>query len=125
MFQNCVNLKTLYFANLTTESLGTMYRMFYNCQKLEYLNLYSLTESGQSVFQMFDSSSNTFTLCVKEKEDIPNIFQVINGTLIQRDCSENCYGVENKRLHIPSKKLCCSKYVYGEKCLDKCNKNKA
>ena len=119
MFQDCKSLKSLYFSHLTTESLGTMYRMFYNCQNLEYLNLYSLTETGQSIFEMFNKSSLSFELCIKEEEYIPNIFQVINGTSIKRDCSENCYS-NGKRKYIENKKSCCSKLIYKDTCYDKC-----
>ena len=120
MFQNCISLKSLYFKYLTTESLGTMYRMFYNCKDLVYLNLYSLTESGQSIVQMFDDSSYTFKLCIKEEENIPNIFQILNETSFERDCSDFCYGTNNQRIYIQSKKICCAKYVYKEECLDRC-----
>ena len=122
MFNNCISLKSLYFRYLTTESLGTMYRMFYNCKNLTYLDLYSLTESGQSIVQMFEKSSKSFKLCIKDNKYIPNIFNEILKTSFQRDCSRDCY-INNEVVHyIPSKKLCCAKYVYNNECYDICPK---
>ena len=119
MFRNCISLTKIYFRNINTTSLGTMHQMFYNCQKLEYLDLYSITEKGQSYAEMFSNTSHNFTFCIKENEDIPNIFELllnINHTV--RDCSENCYDIE--RMNIPENKLCCSEFRYKDKCYNEC-----
>ena len=34
MFRDCTKLETLYFNSITSESLGTMQQMFYNCYSL-------------------------------------------------------------------------------------------
>ena len=119
MFKDCINLKSVYFPNIITTSVGTMHQMFYNCQKLQYLNLYSLIDRGQSIIDMFKNASNDFQICVKEHENIPNIFDTIyNLANTKRDCSNNCYNVE--RVEIIEKKYCCPKYKYLDKCYDKC-----
>ncbi len=81
MFQNCKNLKQLNISNLTSDSLSTMYRMFYNCENLKYLNIFSFIESGQSIVEIFKGTSNRFTLCIKDKRNIPNIFNLIKKKL--------------------------------------------
>ena len=121
MFYNCINIKSINFKNINSESLGTMYQMFYNCSSLEYLNIYSLIEDVQSIHEMFEGVSDNFTFCIKENENIPNIFQLIknmNATI--RDCSEQCYGDNNKRIEIPDKKLCCRNYEHNGNCVDNC-----
>ena len=121
MFENCINLKSLLFSTISTNSLSTMHRMFYNCQNLKYLNLFSLVETGQSIKEMFNGISNKFVLCIKEKENIPNIFELlIKEKIIERDCSDNCYGYNNGRISGNSKKFCCPKYGYNDKCYDEC-----
>ena len=119
MFKDCINLTLLIFSSLTTESLGTMYRMFYNCQNLTYLNLYSLTETSQSISEMFNESSNSFKLCIKDAENIPNIYQDIYEK-IERDCSNDCYNDDIIRKHTENKKSCCSKLIYNDSCYDEC-----
>ena len=43
--------------------------------------------------------------------------------LIQkRDCSENCYGLGNRRPIIPQQKICCPMFEYNGTCCDKCPK---
>ena len=119
MFKDCTSLTSINFKNINTDSLGTMHQMFYNCEKLEYLNLYSITEKGQSYLEMFTGTSNNFQFCIKENENIPNIFQVLlNITNSTRDCTKNCYGV--KRIDIPEKKLCCPFFRYKDKCYNNC-----
>jgi surface protein len=114
MFKDCTSLISLEFKYLTTESLGTMYQMFYNCQNLKYLNLYSLTESGQSLQEMFDGSSYSFELCIYDERNIPNIFKELLKSEIKRNCSDACYNDGINRINIPSKKLCCTKYAYND-----------
>ena len=121
MFRNCISLKSLYFNYITSESLGTMQQMFYNCKSLEYLNIYSLTEKLQSISEIFEKVSNNFTLCIKENENIPNIFkEFYKRSDIKRDCSEDCYGFGNKRPEIIEKKICCPKFEFNGNCIDKC-----
>ena len=121
MFYNCINLEKIYMPNFTTESLSTMYKMFYGCKKLNYINIFSLTESGQSFVKIFEGASKTFKFCVKEKDNIPNIFSALSKeNTITRDCSENCYGENNGRLYVSSKKYCCPKYKYNDNCYNKC-----
>ena len=122
MFKNCESLQSLYFNNINSTTLGSMQQMFYNCRSLEYLNIYSLTEKFQSLSEMFEGASNNFIVCVKEHENIPNIFEEIlkrSGT--QRDCSEDCYGIGNKRPHIIEKKICCPMFEFNGICYDKCS----
>ena len=121
MFKNCVSLKILNFKNIDTNSLGTMHQMFYNCSSLEYLNLYSIEEKGQSVLEMFTGASNYFTFCIKENENIPNIFKALlslEDTV--RDCTDDCYGHGKERVSISFKKLCCPSVTYDYNCYDKC-----
>ena len=123
MFRNCKNLQSLYFDNINSTSLGTMQQMFYNCKNLEYLNIFSLTENFQSITEMFEGASDNFTFCIKEHEDIPNIFEELykrSGT--KRDCSENCYGNRNQRPIVIEKKICCPMFEYNGTCYDKCPK---
>ena len=123
MFRGCIRLESLYFNNINSTSLGTMQQMFYNCRSLKYLNIYSLTENLQTISELFDEASTDFTLCVKDEENIPNIFEEIyrmSGTT--RDCSENCYGIGQERPNITEKKICCPMYVYNNTCVNKCPK---
>ena len=121
MFRNCVGLKTLYFNKINTNSVGTMHQMFYNCSSLEYLNLYSIEERGQSLLEMFTEVSDNFTFCIKENENIPNIFEaLLNIKDSVRDCTEVCYGDGNKRVNISSKKLCCPFVTFENNCYDNC-----
>ena len=119
MFKDCTNLTSLNFKTINTKSVGTFHQMFYNCQNLEYLNIYSMTENGQSYAEMFSYTSNNFTFCIKEKENIPNIFELLfNKTNTIRDCSNNCY--DNTRVNISLKKLCCPYFRYEDNCYNKC-----
>ena len=86
MFQNCENLKQLNMPQISSNSLSSMYRMFFNCLSLEYLNIFSLIEDVQSITEMFEGTSDNFELCIKDKENIPNIFDSIFDK-IKRDCS--------------------------------------
>ena len=119
MFRDCIKLTSLNFKNIKTNSLGTMHQMFYNCNKLKYLNLYSIKEVGQSYEEMFTKASTNFVFCIKENEDIPNIFELLlNISDTKRDCSAVCYSA--KRLDIPEKKLCCPFVRYKDSCYDNC-----
>ena len=121
MFKNCKNLKSLYFNNINSYSLGSMQQMFYNCENLEYLNLFSLTENAQSISEMFEGTSDNFIFCIEENENIPNIFEEIlkrSGT--KRDCSDDCYGIGNKRPYVIEKKICCPVFEYNGNCYNKC-----
>ena len=119
MFQNCENLKHLNMSQLYSDSLSSMYRMFYNCNSLVYLNIFSLIEDVQSITEMFDGTSDNFELCIKDKENIPNIFDSIFDK-IKRDCSSNCYGVGNERIKSTNEKRCCPKYEYNNECYNNC-----
>ena len=119
MFKNCINLNSLDFRHITSTSCGTMHQMFYNCKALKYLNLYNITERGQSIAEMFDGASKNFRFCIKENENIPNIFEIIkNFTGTVRICSVECY--ETERVNISEKKLCCPSVRYLDNCYDKC-----
>ena len=86
-----------------------MHRMFYNCKNLKYLNIFSLVEDVQSITEMFERTSDNFGICIKDKENIPNIFVSIFDK-IKRDCSSNCYGRGNERIKINNEKRSCPKY---------------
>ena len=121
MFSGCTSLEELYFKYISSESLGTMHQMFYNCESLKYLNIFSLTEKVQSIYEMFEGTSENFTLCIKENEDIPNIFnEILKKENIKRDCSKDCYGEGYQRISIPEIKLCCPNVEYNGSCYDKC-----
>ena len=78
-----------------------------------------MVEKGQSIAEMFEDASNNFTFCVKENENIPNIFQVLlNMDYTVRDCSDQCY--DNQRVNISEKKLCCPFVRYKDNCYNKC-----
>ena len=119
MFNNCENLRELNMSQLTTDSLGSMYRMFYNCHNLIYLNLFNLVEDVQSITEMFEKVSNDFIICIKDKNNIPNIYNLIVNK-ISRDCSKDCYGEERKSTQ--NKKSCCAldEYEYEGECYIKC-----
>jgi surface protein len=114
MFKDCENLKYVSMSQISSNSLSTMYRMFYNCSSLEYLNIFTLTEDFQSITEMFNGTPNNFTVCIKEKETIPNIFNLIYDK-INRDCSENCYGKGKGKINFENEKRCCS-YIYNGSC---------
>ena len=120
MFRDCRSLEILNFQNISSESLGTMYQMFYNCQKLRYLNIYSLIEDVQSIFEMFEGASNNFTFCVKENENIPNIFEILKQRDTIRDCSIACYGNESERISVIRERLCCPSFEFNGSCYDQC-----
>ena len=123
MFYNCKSLKSLNFNNITSKSLGTMHHMFYNCSSLQYLNLFSLTEKDQSIEEMFKGASTNFQFCIKENEDMPNIFKELfemQGT--KRVCNNNCYPNDNNRVSIETKKLCCKDVEYEGSCYENCPK---
>ena len=121
MFQNCENLQQLNFSQLTSDSLSSMYRMFYNCKSLEYLNIFYLIDDAQSIIEMFEGTPINFTICIKDEENIPNIFNSIYDKII-RDCNSNCYGIGNERNSTQNNKSCCSLYEYNNKCYNKCPK---
>ena len=119
MFKNCISLTSLNFKNIDNKLVGTMYQMFYNCQNLEYINLYYMTEIGQSFEDIFTNTSNNFTFCIKEEHNIPNIFKILLSiNEAKRDCSNNCY--EQERVNITNKKLCCPFVRYKDNCYKKC-----
>ena len=120
MFRNCISLQSLNFSNINTNSIGIMHQMFYNCSSLEYLDIFSIKERGQSITEMFTGASNSFTFCVKENENIPNIFKLLKVPGTIRDCSERCYGEGNEREIVTSKKLCCPFFRYGDDCYENC-----
>jgi hypothetical protein len=68
---------------------------------------------------MFKGSSNNFTICIKDIENIPNIFNLIYNK-INRDCSDNCYGEGKSRISTVDKKRCCPFYVFNNNCFNKC-----
>ena len=122
MFKDCSRLESLYFSTISTDSLATMQKMFYNCRNLKYLNFFSLIETGQSIFEMFEGASDNFKFCIQDKENIPNIFDFLIKTKnnTERDCTDICYGLDNERIPVSSKKLCCPKYEYKGNCYDEC-----
>ena len=119
MFQNCENLKYISISQITSDSLISMYRMFYNCKSLEYLNIFNLIEDIQSITEMFEGTPNNFIICIKDKENIPNIYKLIYDK-IKRDCSNNCYGFGNERISVQNNKSCCSLFEYNDECYNKC-----
>ena len=120
MFYNCFNLTSLNFSSIVSDSLANMHQMFYNCRSLEYLNLYSLTEKDQAITEIFEGASNSFKFCIKEKENIPNLFQeIFNMSGTSRECEISCYGVKN-RAAIPEQHLCCPYKKHNDTCYDKC-----
>ena len=122
MFYNCSKLTSLDFGTISANSLSTMHQMFYNCISLQYLNISGLTEKEQSIKEMFKGASTNFTFCIKENEDIPNIFQeLFSMSETSRDCDITCYW-DKSRIAIPSKKLCCKNVEYNGFCYDKCPK---
>ena len=95
--------------------------MFYNCKKLTYLDIYSLNENDQSIFQMFEGASDNFKFCLQDDSKIPKIFKLITslpGT--SRDCSASCYGQNKERVSILGQKLCCANFEYNGRCCDVC-----
>ena len=119
MFKDCTSLTSLNFKNIDSSSVGTMHQMFYNCKNLEYLNLYNIEEHKITISEMFTNVANNFTFCIKEEENIPNIFEILfNLKETKRDCSEKCYGIE--RANITDKKLCCPFVRYKDHCYKKC-----
>ena len=96
-----------------------MYQMFYNCKSLKYLDLFSLFEKAQSIFEMFKEASTNFEFCINDDKKIPNIFQTfLDMKDTKRNCNSNCYG--SNRIYIQEKKLCCPKKEYNGSCYDQC-----
>ena len=121
MFLGCKSLQSLYFNNIVSDALGTIDQMFCNCSSLKYLNIYSLTEKAQSISEMFERTSNDFVFCIKEYENIPNIFkELYKKSYTRPDCSNACYGNEKNRPYNSYKKICCPKFLYEDTCYDKC-----
>ena len=122
MFKDCINLKSIYFNKITSESLGTMHRMFYNCSSLIYLNIFSLSEDIQSLTEILEGTPDNIQLCIKNEKNIPIIFDIIyNKTSATRDCSYNCYhDINNNRSYAEKTKQCCPKRLYDGLCYDKC-----
>ena len=119
MFKDCTKLETLNFKYISSESLGTMYQMFYNCNKLTSLNIFSLTEKAQTITELFEGISSNLMICIKDHENIPNIFkEMLKRTNIFRDCSSNCYG--DKKAIIREKKICCPNFAFNDNCYEKC-----
>ena len=78
-----------------------------------------MIEKEQSYTDIFTNMPNNFTFCIKENENIPNIFKILlakNNTI--RDCSNNCYNIT--RVNITEKKLCCPFVKYKDNCYNKC-----
>ena len=69
---------------------------------------------------MFEGSSYNFTFCLKEDENIPNIFEELKKGDTNRDCSSSCYGEGINRISVPNKKLCCPFFEYNDTCYEKC-----
>jgi surface protein len=113
MFQDCESLKYLSMSQLISDSLGTMYRMFYGCRSLEYLNLFPLIENVESINEMFSGTSDNFIICINDKANIPNIFEIIKNKNITRDCSDNCYGPGKGRYSTIDPIRCCPLYYNG------------
>ena len=125
MFQNCEKLEQLNMSQLTSDSMSSMYRMFFNCKSLKYLNIFNLKEDFQSITEMFNETSDNFIICIKEEENIPNIYELISDK-ITRDCSSDCYGIENERNSTQNKKSCCASYEFNNTCYNNCpSKTKA
>ena len=122
MFKDCTSLEELNFSTIDASSMGTMHQMFYNCNNLTYLNLYNLSERGQSIIEMFNNVNSSFVFCIKENENIPTIFDVLVNDLpyTVRDCSDKCYGESNERLEVTEKKYCCAHFIYDGNCYDIC-----
>ena len=97
-----------------------MEKMFYNCQSLQYLNLFNIHEKGVHLINdMFTGTSGNFTFCISEKEYIPTIFTLLLNLLnTERDCSSKCYGVI--RYYISEVKACCAKLRYAGNCYKEC-----
>ena len=119
MFKNCIKLETINFKFISSQSLGTTNQMFYNCQNLKYLNIYNLAENFFTIEEMFEGVSKYFSYCIKNHEEIPNIFRLIyNMDNTTMDCSEKCHGYNKFR--IQERKICCLKYEYNGTCYNKC-----
>ena len=121
MFENCENLKILNLSQLTSDKFSSMYRMFYNCKNLEYLNIFNLIEDELTITEMFEKTNNHITICIKEKENIPNIYYLIYDNII-RDCNNTCYGLSDKRIPTQNNKGCCTldEYEYNNECYENC-----
>ena len=121
MFENCENLKILNLSQLTSDKFSSMYRMFYNCKNLEYLNIFNLIEDELTITEMFEKTNNHITICIKEKENIPNIYNLIYDNII-RDCNSTCYGLSDKRIPTQNNKGCCTldEYEYNNECYENC-----
>ena len=122
MFQNCKLLKSLHLSVFYTKNVEIMWDMFNGCESLSTLDLKTFdTSKVIDMESMFEGASNNFTLCIKENENIPNIFnEILILENIERDCSDVCYGPGKKRAYIQEKKLCCPVVEYNGSCYDKC-----
>ena len=122
MFYNCSSLEILNFRNINADSLSTMYKMFYNCKKLNYLNIFSLIETSISIYEMFEGINNNIILCIKQKENIPDIFDLMVNKIdnITLDCSDKCYKDGIKRMYDKEENKCYIIYEYENNYYKKC-----
>ena len=119
MFKNCYQLKSIYLNEATSESLGTMHQMFYNCNNLIYLNIFKMVEDVQSIAEILHGTPSNLQLCVNDEKNIPKIFDIIFlRQFSTRDCTTNCYDIE--RAYASITKQCCAVALYNGRCYNKC-----
>ena len=124
MFKDCINLEILEFKNIKINSNCTFYFFFEGCNKLRYLNLFSLNEE-YSFYEALMNLNDNITICINEEKNIPNIFKFfkeLNNS--NRDCSENCYQIS--KIFYPDEFLCIDKcedkelVEYNSECVSSC-----
>ena len=97
LFCECSKFTCIDVEKWDVSNVETMDRMFYHCNNLKYLNIYSLIEDIQSIEEILDVTPDEFEVCIEDESKIPNIFNILkNKVNFTRDCSENCYGNNNR-----------------------------
>ena len=128
MFENCENLQYLDLSKLNTESVNNMNKMFYGCQNLFFINLYSfIVGENTQIDGIIQSTPNNLKYCFNEQKAIP-LINLFSSKETQNDCSDLCFSV-NKEVIIGERKCIIScvnnhthKFLYQNECYSRCPK---
>lgn len=75
IFYNSYSLITLNLSNFVISSTTNMISMFEGCEKLDYINLYSLIEKKDlNIINIFTGTPDDFIYCINNEKNIPQIF---------------------------------------------------
>ena len=129
-FSDCISLTSLELGNLDTSSVTDMNKMFYNCQSLKSLNIYSFNTNKVDISLINDDLF--FNICNLKYCINDNIIEVIKSKLspfTKMDCSNLCY-LNSQYKYILRQNKCINNcyndidnyYEYEHICYDSCPK---